>query len=193
MGERTQSPAGIGKAGLQGRDDGAIRPAGRQAQAIFPGEQAARLDKARLQRGIERDHQPRPEAREGIEAAIRLARDDAAHLDVLDAAELRAVVRVREEGLGAVAVEDDDEFGEVPGDDDDSDDDDDDDEDMGGGQPSFFNFGGAADDDDSDDDSSEDEAPPPPPPPPKSSEKKRKGSQDSGSGKKKKKGKKGKK
>ena len=54
---------------------------GREAQAIFPREKTAGLHEARLGQRLERKHEPRAEAREGVEPAVGLAGDDAANLD----------------------------------------------------------------------------------------------------------------
>src|SRR6266851_2067289 len=63
-------PAGIGKAAFERVDGGDIGRAGRQAQPVLPVQQAARLDEARFGHRVEGNHEPRAQAREGIQPAV---------------------------------------------------------------------------------------------------------------------------
>jgi hypothetical protein len=81
LGKPPDPPAGIGKAALERVDGGDIGRAGRKAQPVLPVQQAAGLDEARFGHRVEGNHEPRAQAREGIQPAVGLAGDDATHLD----------------------------------------------------------------------------------------------------------------
>ncbi len=81
LGEPTHPPAGVGIAVLDRLDHVAIGDAGRQVQAVLPGEQAARLDDPRFGERGEGHQEPRSQARERVQPAIGLALDHTAQLN----------------------------------------------------------------------------------------------------------------